>query len=118
MQLLVLFLAATVPLQFLPTFMIAAKVSYRPFLIISSLSTVEEISIFYVVVAKLGILGATIAQVTSVLLASVLYLIFSVKQNILPLDRREAFTLVLIALSFLSLINWAVALLLLSLIHI
>mgnify|MGYP001770725366 CR=1 FL=1 len=112
MQLLVLFLTVTMPLQLLSTFMIAAKVSYRPFILIGSLSAVEVVSLSYLLIPKLGILGAAIAQVVNALLTSALYLLFSVKQNVFPLGRREAFTLVLIALSFLSLVNWAVALVL------
>ena len=112
MQLLVLFLTATMPLQLLSTFMIAAKVSYRPFLIISSLSAVEVVSLSYLLIPKLGILGAAIAQVVNALLTSVLYLIFSIKQNVFLLGRREVFTLVLIVLSFLSLFNWLIALVL------
>ena len=112
MQLLVLFLTATMPLQLLSTFMIAAKVSYRPFVLIGSLSAIEVISLSYLLIPKLGILGAAIAQVTNALLTSALYLVFSVKQKIFPLGRREAFTLVLTALSFLSLLNWIAALIL------
>ena len=112
MQLLVLFLTATMPLQLLSTFMIAAKVSYRPFILIGSLSAVEVIPLSYLLIPKLGILGAAIAQVVNALLTSALYLIFSLKQNVFPLGRREAFTLALTALSFLSLINWIVALVL------
>ena len=56
MQLLVLFLTATMPLQLLSTFMIATKVSYRPFLIIGSLSAIEVISMSYLLIPKLGIL--------------------------------------------------------------
>ena len=112
MQLLVLFLTATMPLQLLSTFMIAAKESYRPFLIIGSLSAIEVISLSYLLIPKLGILGAALAQVVNALLTSALYLVFSVKQKIFPLGRREAFTLLLTALSFLSLLNWIVALIL------
>ena len=112
MQLLVLFLTATMPLQLLSTFMIAAKVSYRPFILIGSLSAVEVISLSYLLIPKLGILGAAIAQVVNALLTSVLYLTFSVKQKIFPLGRREIFTLLLTALSFLSLLNWIAALIL------
>ena len=112
MQLLVLFLTATMPLQLLSTFMIAAKVSYRPFILIGSLSALEVVSLSYLLIPKLGILGAAIAQVINALLTSALYLIFSVKQNVFPLGRREAFMLVLTVLSFLSLINWIIALVL------
>ena len=112
MQLLVLFLTATMPLQLLSTFMIAAKVSYRPFILIGSLSAVEVISLSYFLIPRLGILGAAMAQATNALLTSALYLVFSVKQNVFPLGRREVFMLVLTALSFLSLINWVVALVL------
>ena len=110
MQLLVLFLTATMPLQLLSTFMIATKVSYRPFILIGSLSAVEVISLSYLLIPVLGILGAALAQVVNALLTSALYLVFSVKQKIFPLGRREAFTLLLTALSFLSLLNWVVAL--------
>ena len=112
MELLILFLTATMPLQLLPTFMIAAKVSYRPFILIGSLSAVEVVSLSYLLIPKLGILGAAISQVVNALLTSALYLLFSVKQNVFPLGKREAFTLMLIALSFLSLLNWVVALVL------
>ena len=112
MQLLVLFLTATMPLQLLSTFMIAAKVSYRPFILIGSLSAVEVVSLSYLLIPRLGILGAAVAQVVNVLLTSALYLLFSVKQNVFPLGRREALTLLLITLSFLSLLNWLVALVL------
>ena len=112
MQLLVLFLTATMPLQLLSTFMIAAKVSYRPFILIGSLSAVEVVSLSYLLIPKLGILGAAIAQVVNAMLTSALYLIFSFRQNVFPLGRREAFMLVLTAISFLSLLNWIVALVL------
>ena len=112
MQLLVLFLTATMPLQLLSTFMVAAKVSYRPFILIGSLSAIEVVSLSYVLIPRLGILGAAIAQVVNALLTSALYLLFSVKQNIFPLGRREVVALVLTALSFLSLFNWLVALIL------
>ena len=112
MQLLVLFLTATMPLQLLSTFMIAAKVSYRPFIIIGSVSALEVISLSYLLIPRLGILGAAVAQVVNALLASALYLIFSSKQNVFPLGKRETFTLVLIILSFLSLLNWLAALVL------
>ena len=112
MQLLILFLTATMPLQLLSTFMIAAKVSYRPFILIGSLSALEVVSLSYLLIPRLGILGAAIAQVANALLTSALYLFFSVKQNVFPLHRREAIILVLTALSFLSLFNWVVALVL------
>ena len=112
MQLLVLFLTATMPLQLLSTFMIAAKVSYRPFILIGSLSALEVVSLSYLLIPELGILGAAIAQAVNTLLTSALYLFFSVKQDVFPLGRKEAFTLVLIALSFLSLLNWIAALVL------
>ena len=115
MQLLIMFITATMPLQLLSTFMIAAKVSYRPFLLIGSLSAIEVISLSYFLIPKLGILGAAIAQVIDVLLVSALYLVFSVKQKIFQLGRREVFTLLLTALSFLSLLNWTVALILIIL---
>ena len=112
MQLLILFLTATMPLQLLSTFMIAAKVSYRPFILIGSLSALEVVSLSYLLIPKLGILGAAIAQVVNVLLTSALYLIFSVKQKVFALGRREIFTLLLTTLSFLSLINWPIAIVL------
>ena len=115
MRLLILFLTAMMPIQLLSIFMIAAKFSYRPFLIIGSLSAFEVISLSYLLIPKLGILGAAVAQVVNILLTSVLYLIFSVKQNIFQLGRKEAFTLLLILLSFLSLLNWAVTLFLIIL---
>ena len=115
MQLLVLFLTATMPLQLLSTFMIAAKVSYRPFILIGSLNAVGVVSLSYLLIPDFGILGAAIAQGVNTLLNSTLYLVFSVKQSVLPLGRREVFTLVLIALSFLSLLNWIASLILIFL---
>ena len=115
MQLLILFLTATMPLQLLSTFMISAKVSYRPFVLIGSLSAVEVISLSYLLIPKLGVLGAAVAQVVNALLASSLYLVFSVKQRVFPLGKREVFTLVLIVLSFLSLIDWVITLILIVL---
>ena len=112
MQLLILFLTATSPLQLLPTFMIAAKVSYRPFILIGTLSAVEVISLSYLLIPKLGILGAALAQVVNALLTSALYLVLSVKQGIFPLSRREVITLALIILSFFSPLNWIVVLIL------
>ena len=112
MQLLILFLTATMPLQLLPTFMIAAKVSYRPFILIGTLSAVEVISLSYLLIPKLGILGAALAQVVNALLTSALYLVLSVKQGIFPLSRREVITLALIILSFFSPLNWIVVLIL------
>ena len=112
MQLLVLSLTATMPLQLLSTYLIAAKVSYRPFILIGSTSAVEVVSLSYLLIPKLGILGAAIAQVINALLTSALYLVYSVRQNIFHLGRREFSILLLIALSFLSLLNWVVTLIL------
>ena len=112
MQLLVLSLTATMPLQLLYVFMVVAKVNYRPFILIGSLSAIEVISLSYVLIPRLEISGAAIAQVVDVLLTSVLYLLFSVIQNVFQLGRREVSALLLVALSFLSLLNWAVALIL------
>ena len=112
MQLLVLFLTATMPLQLLPTFMIAAKVSYRPFILIGTLSAVEVISLSYLLIPKLGILGAALTQVVNALLTSALYLVLSVKQGVFPLSRREVITLALIIISFFSPLNWIVVLIL------
>lgn len=112
MQLLILAFTATNPLQLLSTFMVAAKINYKPFVLISSLSAVEVVSFSYLLIPKLGILGAAIAQVTNVLLTSAFYLLFSVRQNVFPLGSREVFTLLLTIVSFLSLINWLVSLVL------
>ena len=112
LQLLILFLTATMPFQFLSTFIIAAKISYRPFVLIGSLSAIEVVLLSYVLIPNLGILGAAIAQVVNVLLTSVLYLFFSVNQKIFSLGNKEIFTIILIVFSFLSLLNWIIALVL------
>ncbi|QXJ34895.1 oligosaccharide flippase family protein [Saccharolobus shibatae] len=110
MQLLILFLTATMPLQFLSTFMISAKKSYRPFIIISYVSAVEVIGVSYYLIPRIGILGAAIAQVINVILTSALFLIFSVSQGVFRLERKEIACIILIGLSFLALINWIVGL--------
>ncbi|BFI76536.1 oligosaccharide flippase family protein [Sulfurisphaera ohwakuensis] len=109
MQLLILFLTATMPLQFLSTFIIAAKKNYRPFLIIGSVSAAEVIGVSYYLIPKIGILGAAIAQVINVVLTSILYLFFSYTQGVFRLEKKEIGSIVLIGLSFLALVNWIVA---------
>lgn len=109
MQLIILSLTATMPLQFISTFMIAAKKSYTPFIIISVISASEVVGISYYLIPRMGILGAAIAQAVNVIITSILYLVFSNAQGILKLERREVASLALIGISFLALINWEIA---------
>lgn len=99
MQLLISSLTATMPLQLLSTFMIATKVSYKPFILICSLSAAEVLSLSNLMIPKLGILRAILTQVANALLTSALYLLFSVKQGLFKLYEEIAFTLLLIAFS-------------------
>ena len=110
MQLLVLSLTATMPLQLLSAFMIAAKRSYMPFIIIGSVSAVEDVGISLYLIPKMGILGAAIAQALNAILVSALYLLFSQLQGVFRLERKEAMALVTVGLTFLALINWVAAL--------
>ncbi|MQL56472.1 polysaccharide biosynthesis C-terminal domain-containing protein [Acidianus ambivalens] len=110
MQLLILSLTSTMPLQLLSTFMIAAKKNYRPFIIIGIISASEVVGVSYYLIPKIGIYGAAIAQVFNVIITSLLYLFFSYSQGIFRLERREIASLALIGFSFLALINWEVVL--------
>ena len=110
MQLLILFLTATMPLQLLSVFIIAAKKNYMPFIIIGSVSAAEVVITSLYLIPRMGILGAAVAQAINAVLVSALYLLFSQLQGVFRLGRREAMALVAVGLSFLALISWAVAL--------
>jgi len=62
MQLLILSLTSTMPLQLLSTFMIAAKRNYRPFIIIGIISAAEVVGVSYYLIPRIGIYGAAIAR--------------------------------------------------------
>ncbi|MEJ2772260.1 oligosaccharide flippase family protein [Stygiolobus sp. CP850M] len=106
MQLLILSLTSTMPLQLLSTFMIAAKKNYRPFIIIGIISAAEVVGVSYYLIPRIGIYGAAIAQAFNAIITSLLYLLFSHIQGVFKLERREIASLVLIGLSFLALTNW------------
>ncbi|BDB99867.1 oligosaccharide flippase family protein [Saccharolobus caldissimus] len=110
MQLLVLSLTSTMPLQLLSTFMISAKKNYRPFIIIGVISALEVVGLSYYLIPRIGIFGAAIAQALNAIITSILYLYFSHLQGIFKLERREIVSLALIGLSSLALINWEVIL--------
>jgi O-antigen/teichoic acid export membrane protein len=110
MQLLILSLTSTMPLQLLSTFMIAAKKDYRPFIIIGIISAAEVVGLSYYLIPRIGIYGAAIAQAFNVIITSLLYLLFSRIQDVFKLERREIAGLALIGLSFLAFINWEVVL--------
>ncbi|WP_016731924.1 oligosaccharide flippase family protein [Saccharolobus islandicus] len=110
MQLLILSLTSTMPLQLLSTFMISAKKNYRPFIIIGVISALEVVGLSYYLIPRIGIFGAAIAQALNAIITSLLYLYFSHLQDIFKLERREIVSLALIGLSFLALINWEVIL--------
>nr|WP_029368616.1 oligosaccharide flippase family protein [Sulfolobus islandicus] len=110
MQLLILSLTSTMPLQLLSTFMISAKKNYRPFIIIGVISALEVVGLSYYLIPRKGIFGAAIAQALNAIITSLLYLYFSYLQGIFKLERREIASLALIGLSFLALINWEVVL--------
>ncbi|WP_432518123.1 oligosaccharide flippase family protein [Saccharolobus islandicus] len=110
MQLLILSLTSTMPLQLLSTFMIAAKKDYRPFIIIGIISAAEVVGVSYFLIPRIGIYGAAIAQAFNAIITSLLYLLFSHFQGVFKLERREIAGLALIGLSFLAFINWEVVL--------
>ena len=110
MQLLVLTFTAMMPLQTLSTFMIAAKRSYTPFIIIGSASGIETVGVSLYLIPRMGILGAAIAQAVNTVLVSALILFFSYLQDVFRLGRREAIALVTVCMSFLTLVNWVAAL--------
>ena len=110
MQLLILSLTSTMPLQLLSTFMIAAKRNYRPFIIIGIISAAEVVGVSYYLIPRIGIYGAAIAQAFNAIVTSLLYLLFSHFQGVFKLERREIAGLALIGLSFLAFINWEVLL--------
>ena len=110
MQLLVLSLTATMPLQLLSAFIIVAKRSYTPFIVIGLASAIEVVGASLYLIPKIGILGAAIAQAVNAVLVSALYLVFSQLQGVFRLGKREAMALVAVGLSFLTLINWVAAL--------
>ncbi|WP_016730737.1 oligosaccharide flippase family protein [Saccharolobus islandicus] len=103
MQLLILSLTSTMPLQLLSTFMISAKKNYRPFIIVGVISALEVVGLSYYLIPRIGIFGAAIAQALNAIITSLLYLYFSYLQGIFKLERREIASLALIGLSFLTL---------------
>ncbi len=113
LELLILFLTATMPFQSLSIFIITAKKSYIPFLIIGSASAIEVVGASYALIPRLNVLGAAIAQSLNAVLTSALFVYFSVRQNVFVLDRKNLLASALIAIAlmgFLGTYTWAIAL--------
>jgi len=89
MQLLILSLTSTMPLQLLSTFMIAAKKNYRPFIIIGIISASEVVGVSYYLIPRIGIYGAAITQALNMIITSLLYLFFSYYQRIFKLEKGK-----------------------------
>ncbi|MEM1621514.1 MAG: polysaccharide biosynthesis C-terminal domain-containing protein [Metallosphaera sp.] len=108
MKILVLFITVTMPFQILSTFLIALNKNYRPFLVIGSASAIEVVLVSFLLIPRMGILGAGIAQAGNAIVTSILYVIFSLKQGIITLDRKTIYSILLISLSSISLFSWVI----------
>ncbi|WP_287689625.1 oligosaccharide flippase family protein [Metallosphaera javensis (ex Sakai et al. 2022)] len=115
LQLLVLFITVTMPFQSLSSFLIALMKNYRPFILIGAVSAVEVVLVSFLLIPRIGILGAGIAQAINAVITGALYVIFSLQQDILSLDRKTVYSMILIAISFISLFSWIVGLILILL---
>jgi len=110
LELLILFVTATMPFQSLSMFMIAAKKNYKPFIVIGIMSAVEVVGVSYALIPRLSVLGAAIAQSTNAVLTSVLLILFSAWQGVFVMDRKNALTSVLIIIALLGFFSWEIAL--------
>ncbi|BBL47980.1 oligosaccharide flippase family protein [Metallosphaera sedula] len=108
LKILVLFITVTMPFQILSTFLIALNKNYRPFLVIGSVSAIEVVLVSFLLIPQMGILGAGIAQAGNAIITSVLYVIFSLQQGIITLDRKTIYSMLLISLSLISLFSWVI----------
>ncbi len=112
LELLILFVTATMPFQSLSMFMIAAKKNYKPFIVIGIVSAAEVVGVSYALIPRLSVLGAAIAQSTNAVLTSVLLIAFSAWQGVFVMDRKNALTSVLIIIALLGVFSWEIALVL------
>ncbi|QIW24509.1 polysaccharide biosynthesis protein [Sulfolobus sp. S-194] len=110
MELIVLSLTSTMPLQILSAFLVAAKKNYRPFIIIGLISALEVVGVSYYLIPRMGILGAAIAQAFNAIITSALYVAFANSQKVFLLGKKEKMAILIITISFFSLINWAISL--------
>ncbi len=113
LEILILFVTATMPFISLSTFMISAKKDYKPFVLIGSISAVEVVGVSYLLIPRYNVLGAAVAQAINALITSALYLFFSLRQKVFTLDKKNYLTIFLILISFFGLLSWEIALIIL-----
>jgi O-antigen/teichoic acid export membrane protein len=98
--LILLLLAITLPFPIgsLTTFIIAAKKSLRPFLLLSILNGSLVLSTSYLLIPRIGIMGGAISQLVVSIISSIFIIIYALKENVFVLGRKEAVLLTLIPL--------------------
>ena len=110
LEILILFVTATMPFISLSTFMISAKKDYKPFVLIGSISAVEVVGVSYLLIPRYNVFGAAVAQAINALITSALFLFFSIRQKVFVLDKKNYLTIFLILISFFGLLSWEIAL--------
>ncbi|WP_016732737.1 oligosaccharide flippase family protein [Saccharolobus islandicus] len=98
--LILLLLAITLPFPIgsLTNFIIAAKKSLRPFLLLSILNGSLVLLTSYLLIPRIGIMGGAISQLVVSIISSIFIIIYALEENVFVLGRKEAVLLTSIPL--------------------
>lgn len=98
--LILLLLATTLsfPIGSLGTFIIAAKKSLRPFLVLSLLNASLVLLTSYLLIPRIGIMGGAISQVMVSIISSSFILVYALRASTFLLGRKESILLAMIPL--------------------
>ncbi|ACP37776.1 polysaccharide biosynthesis protein [Sulfolobus islandicus M.14.25] len=98
--LILLLLAITLPFPIgsLTNFIIAAKKSLRPFLLLSLLNGSLVLLTSYLLIPRIGIMGGAISQLVVSIISSIFIIVYALKENVFVLGRKEAVLLTSIPL--------------------
>ncbi|WP_156303730.1 oligosaccharide flippase family protein [Sulfuracidifex tepidarius] len=112
LQLLFLTTMSLIPFQFLPSITVVARKSYMLFFLLGVGIAMEIVLFSFMLIPKMGILGAALSQIVSNMTFSALITIISVKQRTFTLGKKEALAFSLLLIAPLSLVSWIISLLL------
>ncbi|WP_016730745.1 MATE family efflux transporter [Saccharolobus islandicus] len=98
--LILLLLTITLPLPIgsLTNFIIAAKKSLRPLLLLSLLNGSLVLLTSYLLIPRIGIMGGAISQLVVSIISSIFIIIYALEENVFVLGRKEAVLLTSIPL--------------------
>lgn len=115
LQILILVLTSTTPIWIVGNFLIIARKDLRPYLVIGLGSAIQIIAVSYLLIPKMSIVGAAIAQAINIIFTVSLSLYFLVKQEIFELNRENVFGIILMSIASLAFVSWITVLIIIVL---